>query len=160
MQNIRARLLPHMKKNHALSTWDFSAIQLLPHHQLLHLTKSFLCKHEILERRWLLQNSRPFCSLVKAFIITVTCVSCEQCFLIDVRFDFRLCTLSSIVVFIALAFALNNILKSYTLETFMLCNTFMFWLPILRKLALTRNVRWREKKISVNQSEKNCSRII
>ena len=58
-------------------------------------------------------------------LITATCVSCEQCFLIDVRFDVQLCTLSIVVVFIVLAFALNKILKSYTLEIFMLCNTFM-----------------------------------
>ena len=47
-----------------------------------------------------------------ACIIMATCVSCEQCFLIDVR----LYTQWIVAVFIALAFALNKILKSYTLE--------------------------------------------
>ena len=39
--------------------------------------------------------------------------------------DVRLCTLSIVIVFIALAFALNKMLKSYTLEIFMLCDNFV-----------------------------------
>ena len=54
------------------------------------------------------------------------CVLCEQCFLIDIRFDVRLCTLSIVIVFVALEFALKKILKSYTLEIYMFCNTFMY----------------------------------
>ena len=58
--------------------------------------------------------------------------------------------------FIALAFALNKMLKSYTLEIFMLCDNFMFWLSILKKMASKRDVR---SYFSAKENESKCINI-
>ena len=89
-------------------------------------------------------------------------VSYEQCFLIGVRFDVWLCTLS-IVVFIALAFALNKILKSYTLQIFMLCNIFMFWfLELLsqQQIMLAKQMLiWQKKRLRKNQLQDSSTKM-
>ena len=77
------------------------------------------------------KNSRTFFSLIKACIIAATCVSCELCFLIDVRFDVRLCSVSIVVVFIALAFTLTRFKKAirwrFLCYVTLLCFDCLFW---------------------------------